>query len=396
MTTATAAIHVASASASTVTRAIAVTPSVPDMLYALMWAAIGGVLAWLVTYPLHRRSLGGLLAAVVLTATSATVAGVLGSVHEMSLPKHEEWSTITVAVVAGLVTSVIAARAAHRLARDNRIVRDAVAELGAGRVPSSGGRRLTPQLEQMRKELAETAQRLASSRERERALESSRRELVAWVSHDLRTPLASLRAMAEALEDGVAEVPELYYKQMRTAVDRLARMVDDLFELSRIQSGSFAIDTERVALDDIVSDSIATLEPLATAQHLTLTGHSDGAAIVSGNAPELSRAVINLVANAIRHTGADGVVDVRVRNCPGSAEVSVLDECGGIPDDELDRIFDVGFRGERARSPSTPNPGGAGLGLTIARGIVEAHGGTVDVINVGAGCRFTIRLPKPV
>lgn len=373
------------------------TPDWSSLAISLLCAALGGALAWLLTYPLHRRSLGGLLAAVVLTTTAATVAGVIGSVHEMSIPARQEVSSIVVAIVAGAVASTIAARAAYRLARENRVVRAAMAELGAGRVPSSDGPRLTPQLQRMRAELAETAQRLASSRERERALESSRRELVAWVSHDLRTPLASLRAMAEALEDGVAEDPELYYKQMRYSVERLARMVDDLFELSRIQAGSIPLDTERVALDDLVSDCLATLGPLATAQSVRLTGRltgrSAGAITVTGSAPELSRALINLVANAIRHTGAQGTVNVSVVQSLTGVEVVVVDECGGIPETDFGRLFDVGFRSESARSPGTPNPAGAGLGLAITRGIVEAHGGTVKVANVPGGCSFTLRLP---
>jgi signal transduction histidine kinase len=202
--------------------------------------------------------------------------------------------------------------------------------------------------------------------------------------------------MSEALEDGVADNPELYYKQMRTSVDRLATMVDDLFELSRIQAGGFALDTEQVALDDLVSDCLAALGPLAAAQGVRLTGHSAGPSTVSGNAPELSRALINLVANAIRHTRADGVVDVSVAGTAEGAAVTVLDECGGIPDYEIERIFEVGFRGEPARSPSAGNAdsaSGAGLGLAITRGIVEAHGGTVDVANIDGGCSFTLRLP---
>jgi signal transduction histidine kinase len=371
------------------------TPTFGHVLIALLWAGVGGVLAWLLTYPLHRRSPGWLFAAVVATSTAATVAGVIGSVREMSIKSRELWSTITVAIVAGFVAAVIAAWAARRVARENRALQVAISELGAGRVPSADGPRLTPQLEKMRIELADTARRLAASRERERALETARRELVAWVSHDLRTPLASLRAMAEALEDGVADDPELYYKQMRVSVDRLATMVDDLFELSRIQSGGFALDTEQVALDDLVSDGLAALGPLAAARGVRLTGHSSGATTVTGNAPELSRALINLVANAIRHTRPGGVVEIGVAGTSEGAAVSVLDECGGIPDHEIERVFEVGFRGEPARTPDSSNPGGAGLGLAITRGIVEAHGGSVDVVNVDAGCCFTLRLPVP-
>ncbi len=311
----------------------------------------------------------------------------------MALSDSEGAMTIAVALVSGLVASALAARAGRRLAQDNDVLRVAIVDLGAGRVPTTDGRPLTAELEQLRTELAETAARLAGSRERERALESSRRELVAWVSHDLRTPLASLRAISEALEDGVSDSPEQYYKQIHSAVDRLTTMVDDLFELSRIQAGSFALDTEHVALDDLVSDCLAALDPLARAQGVRLSGHATGAATVLGNGQELNRALTNLVANAIRHTRSDGVVDVLVTAAPGRAEVTVRDECGGIPSEELERVFDVGFRGEPARSPGPIGSGGAGLGLAITRGIVEAHGGTVDVANVGEGCSFTVSLP---
>src|SRR6202012_1244549 len=128
-------------------------------------------------------------------------------------------------------------------------------------------------------------------------------------------------------------------------VERLSTMVDDLFELSRIQAGGFALDTEQVALDDLGSDCLAALGPLATAQGVRLTGHSAGAATVTGNAPELSRALINLVANAIRHTPIDGVIELSVAATAGTATVAVFDECGGIPAAELERVFEVGFRG---------------------------------------------------
>jgi signal transduction histidine kinase len=237
-------------------------------------------------------------------------------------------------------------------------------------------------------------QRLAESRTRERALESSRRDLVAWVSHDLRTPLAGLRAMAEALEDGVADDPELYYKQIGASVERLNQMVDDLFDLSRIQAGAVSRDLESIALDDLVSDCLAALEPLAASQGVRLSGSVDGPVPVTGNGPELNRVLTNLVGNAIRHTRADGTVDVRVGVGPAGAEVLVSDQCGGIPVAHLPRVFDIGFRGEAARTPhGGERSGGAGLGLAITRGIVEAHEGTVDVENTADGCRFRVRLP---
>ena len=357
---------------------------------AVIWAAAGGAVAWLITLPLHRRSLGGLLASVVLTGALASVAAMVGSDRAMFLSMNDLTVGVIVAVVAGLVAAVTAALAAQRLSHDNRALREAVAAIAQGRVPDSDGRRLTAQLEQLRTELAATARRLAESRDRERALESSRRELVAWVSHDLRTPLAGLRAMSEALEDGVVDTPELYYKQIHASVDRLASMVDDLFELSRIQAGAVSTKGERVSLDDLVSDGIAAIDPLARAQGVRLTGGSTGPMAVPGNGAELNRALTNLVANAVRHTGPGGTVDVQLSVDTSVALLRVRDECGGIPEADLARVFDVGFRGEPARSQSS---GGAGLGLAITRGIAEAHGGGVEVANVAGGCVFTMSLP---
>ncbi len=364
---------------------------------ALVWAAGGGAIAWLATIPLHRRSLGGLLASVVLTGAFASVAAMVGSDRAMFVSENDLRVGVIVAIVAGLVAAVTAAVAAQRLSRDNEALREAVADIAEGRVPGDSGRRLTAELEQLRTELAATARRLAESRDRERALESSRRELVAWVSHDLRTPLAGLRAMSEALEDGVAESPELYYKQIHASVDRLASMVDDLFELSRIQAGAVAAKAERVSLDDLVSDCLAALDPLARAHDVRLTGSSADPSAMYGNGAEISRALTNLVANAIRHTPGGGTVDISLATVAGHARVRVRDECGGIPPADIARVFDVGFRGEAARSPGSssgsPLSGGAGLGLAITRGIVEAHGGTVEVANVAGGCCFTVQLP---
>jgi signal transduction histidine kinase len=358
---------------------------------AAVWAVGGGALTWLVTIPLHRRSLGGLLASVVLTSAVASIAAMVGSDRAMYLQMHDLGVGVIVAVVAGLVGATTAALAATRLSRDNRALSDVVAQIGEGRVPPDDGRRLTAQLEQLRSELAAMARRLAESRDRERALEASRRELVAWVSHDLRTPLAGLRAMSEALEDGVADDPALYYKQIHASVDRLAGMVDDLFVLSRIQAGAISTAPERIGLDDLVSDCLAALAPLARAQGVRLDGRGAGPVAVSGNGDELNRAITNLVANAIRHTPAGGSVDVHLAVNDGHARVVVRDECGGIATGDLARVFDVGFRGEPARSQSS---GGAGLGLAITRGIVEAHQGTVEVANVAGGCAFTVFLPS--
>ncbi len=367
---------------------------------ALLWCVVSGIVVWLVLTPVRRRSLTGLLVSLVLTGAAASAGALWGAIHSMLAPWWD-WKTVTALTASSAIVTGIAAWAVgRRLTRDNAALRRAVAEVGAGRVPDDTGRRLTAEVERVRSELRTTAATLAETRERERGLETARRELVSWVSHDLRTPLAGLRAMAEALEDGVADDPELYYKQIAASVERLNQMVEDLFDLSRIQAGVSSRDVESIALDDLVSDCVAALEPLAAAQGVRLTGSVDssvhGTAEVSGNGPELNRALTNLVANAIRHTKASGCVDVRVALISDpvtQAEVIVRDECGGIPAQHLERVFDVGFRGEPARTPDGVNQAGGGLGLAITRGIVEAHDGVVEVQNTGAGCSFRVRLP---
>jgi signal transduction histidine kinase len=367
------------------------------VLTALLWGAGGAMVAWLVTWPLRRRSQTGVLISVALVATGASVAAVIGNTRAMFLTMDDEYVTVTVAVVAGLMAALAGAASARRFARDNKAVHDAVDALREGRVPVDDGRRPSGELQRLRYELAETARTLAESRDRERALESSRRELVAWVSHDLRTPLAGLRAMAEALEDGVAAAPERYHKQIRIEVDRLAGMVDDLFEISRLQAGAPSARADRVSLDDLVSDCVAALEPVAGLQGVRLIGRAADTAEVVGNGAELNRALTNLLVNAIRHTAPDGTVEITVRSIGESsasaAEVTVRDECGGIAPADLARVFEVGFRGEAARTPQPGLGGGAGLGLAITRGIVSAHDGSVEVHNAAGGCTFTVRLP---
>jgi signal transduction histidine kinase len=237
-------------------------------------------------------------------------------------------------------------------------------------------------------------QQLTESRQRELAIEASRRELVAGVTHDLRTPLAGIRAMAEALEDGVADDPDTiarYYRGIRTETDRLAAMVDELFELSRIQAGALQLTMRRVALADLVDDALASIAPVAKAKGVRVAARAQPGTPVEADAPELGRALRNLLANAVRHTPSDGTIEVHSDEQGAVAHVTISDACGGIPELDLAHVFDVGFRGSTARTPSPDT--GAGLGLAIARGIVEAHAGRISVVNTNRGCQFLVVLP---
>jgi signal transduction histidine kinase len=197
-----------------------------------------------------------------------------------------------------------------------------------------------------------------------------------------------MRVLTEALEDGLA--PDDYPTRMLREVDALGLIVEDITTMSRLQSPARSMSRDPVDLGDLASDLVAGNQPLAHRLGITLEGTADGTVIVSGDARELGRAVNNLIVNALRHTRPDGFVTVRVDHDAEHARLSVRDQCGGIPEEHVARLFDAGWRGTTAR---TPGDGGAGLGLTISQRVVAAHGGGIDVRNSPDGCTFTITLP---
>jgi signal transduction histidine kinase len=229
-----------------------------------------------------------------------------------------------------------------------------------------------------------------AARQRDREIEERRRELISWLSHDLRTPLARMRALTEAAEDGLA--PPDYTTRIMREVDGLTVIVEDIATLSRLRSPTNRLEFEALDLSDLVSDTVGSSQPLADRLGIQLEGRSDGRVSVDADPGELGRAVSNLIGNALRHTRPEGFVRVTVGSDGDAAWVRVADQCGGIPADHLDRLFEPGWRGTTAR---TPGDGGAGLGLTITRSVVEAHGGRVDVANTDDGCVFTVTLPNP-
>ncbi|MBB6346298.1 sensor histidine kinase [Nonomuraea muscovyensis] len=348
-------------------------------------AGLGLVVAVLgvwATWSLRRRSIGVMLAVVMVVSVVATLAGVVAITLMMIIEGRVRDIVLSVVAVGGLVGLGVAFALARRVVGESRRLVAAVREL-----PFTAPRGLPAELQTI-------ADTLEEASARERALEEARRELVAWVSHDLRTPLAGMRAMAEALEDGVVSDPATvarYHGQIKLEVERLSAMVDDLFELSRIHAGALRLSRARIGLADLVADTVAGAEPLARAKGVRLAAEAMGAVPVEADPGALGRALGNLVVNAIRHTPSDRTVVLRAGVEAGMACLSVSDCCGGIPDEDLPRVFDVAFRGEAARTP-TPD-GGAGLGLAIAQGIVEAHDGMIGVVNDGPGCRFEIRLP---
>ena len=358
------------------------------------WAGAAGLCGLALAYVVRRRSFRWQIAVVALTAVLAVVAAVVGTARAMFLSDHDLSVVLWVVVVAGVVALAVSAVVGMAFTRWSRSMRDDARRFGdSGRFDA--GSRGPAELQELSDELAQTARRLQESREREQRLETSRRELVSWVSHDLRSPLAALRAMTEALEDGLADDPARYHRAIRAEVDRMVRMVDDLFELSRIHAGVLALNLQPVAVGDVVSEALAGADPVARAGRVRLGGQVDDGLFVTADPGELSRVVSNLLMNAIRHTPADGAVEVTGRSVDDAVELSVRDGCGGLSADDMARVFDVAWQGTPARTPTPDSPigRGAGLGLAIVKGIVEAHRGSVAVANEEPGCRFVVRLP---
>ncbi len=241
-------------------------------------------------------------------------------------------------------------------------------------------------------------ERVEASFNKERDLELARRELIASVSHDLRTPLASIRAMVESINDGVVTDPDTvkrYLKTLEVEVENLSQLINDLFELSQMDAGVLKLEMETSSLTDLISDTLESMSVQVTAEgkNLHLKGSVEGeVAYVMMDPRRVQRVLYNLVQNAIRYTPSDGSVQILARDIGTEVQVEVKDTGEGIPPEELSRIFDRFYRTEQSRSRGS---GGTGLGLSIAKGIVEAHGGRLWVESaIGKGSTFGFALPK--
>lgn len=329
------------------------------------------------------------LEAATLALATVLVTGVAGAGALWALGRRRPVAAAALApamVVAAMGAGVwVTARAMFLSEHDIGVVLIVLGSalpiaLGLGTWLAMGMRSLTQRAAE------EAAERTAALE-----VEQARRDLVAGVSHDLRTPLAGIRAMAESLEDGVATDPAHYLARIRAEVDRMDTMVGNLLDLSRLQSGGRQLRHDTVDLRDLVSDIVASARIVGEREGVCVTGTAPDPVLVDGDPQLLGRAVANLLANAVRHTPAGGSVAVTVTGTDGRARVSVTDACGGIPDDVLPRVFDAGFRGSSARTPTDGASGG--LGLALVREVALAHHGDVTVANEGPGCRFTVSLP---
>lgn len=367
-------------------------------LMALACALVVGALAAVALKLMSRTSVVLQLCVIALATVLSIGGGMWLAASRMFVLPEDLTVFLSVAIIAGIVSLGLAALLGRSLVRNSRDLIAATRRIGTVKRSTVPTKHISNEFAELALELGATDGRLIESREREERADKSRRDLVAWISHDLRTPLAGIRAMAEALEDGMVDEPERYYTKIRTQVDRMSGMVDDLNELSRIHSGSLDLRMERVSLYDLISDIVAELGPLASSRSIELVGDGARELVVLADPRELSRVVGNLVMNSIQHSPVGSPITVTARETSdGQAVISVVDAAGGIPEKDLGRVFEAGWRAENSRTPAeaTNRSGGAGLGLAIVQGIVSAHSGRVVVQNVPGGCRFDVFLPVP-
>lgn len=369
----------------------------PDALQIVLTAAgaaaASGVVAAIILRLARRAPLIVHVVVIVVAAVLAVAGGIALTANAMYISEADTVVALTVTAVSGVVAVIVAVLLARTLSQDARTLARDARDLGHG-LPVSRTPVCTTELDGVQRELVGSSERLLAARDAADAAEQSRRELVTRIAHDLLTPAASIRAIAEVLEDGMSAEPERHARQLGAHVGRLHALVGDLFELSRMDAGGVPLERETVTVADLVSDLVAEHAPLARANDVELALMASTAVEAALDARQFSRALVNVLVNAIEHSPAGGRVEITVTGDDEAVSVTVRDHGPGIAADDLPHIFEAGWRASAARTaPRVEGAGGAGLGLAITRAVMLAHGGEVAARVADPGTVLELRLP---
>jgi signal transduction histidine kinase len=361
---------------------------------ALVSALVGyGVfrLGWINQSPTLRWSLlGGYALSSILTFFNVWFSAQL-----MFASSHDLLLSVVLLVFAGGMAMVLGYFLSSTLTDRIHVLQGAAERLAKGnlktRVPVHG----RDEVAMLATAFNQMAEQLQAADQKQRDLENMRRDLIAWVSHDLQTPLTSMRAILEALSDGVVDEPEMVNRYLNTAqrdVRSLSALIDDLFQMAQLDAGGFPLNRAQASLNDLISDTLEDFSELAYRESITLEGRVEpDVDPVFMDTQAIGRVLNNLISNALRHTSAGGKIYVSARRVAKGVEATVSDTGEGIRLEDIPNIFESFYRGEKSRNRGT---GGAGLGLAIARGIVRAHGGDIRVDSEwGKGTRFIFYIP---
>ncbi len=406
--------------------------TIRDQLAAWGTVGIGAAIALVATWFLFEPPLADML----VMASAIVGTGALGAVVALTSPRWSaglalRWRLIAICAVglAGLVMNILVAAwlmffSGHDLelllvlcgfafvatagaaivmtrAVSERFeaLESAAARLAAGDLAVRVDVRGDDEAARVGAAFNEMAAALEQANQRRLETEQARRGLFAAISHDLRTPLSTMQAMVEAMVDGVVTDPETesrYLRNIRSEVGRLSALIDDLFELTTIDSGELRLHLEALRVEDVVAETIDAFRPQAERAGIRIAFEpAPGTPPVRVDPQRLTRVLYNLLQNAVRHTPADGSIVLRTAPAPEGVQVEVRDTGEGIPQKDLPHVFETFYRGEASRLRAKGSGSGSGLGLSIARGIVEAHGGRIWVqSSEGQGSTFAFTLPR--
>ncbi|MGO9754791.1 MAG: ATP-binding protein [Solirubrobacteraceae bacterium] len=338
--------------------------------------------------PLSRQLALGIAIVVAPVLVALVVVGLL-----MVVSGHAAVLVALIVLAAGALAVLAAKLVADSILRDVGSISDGLTAVGRGERDVRIETAVDDELDELARAANAMIERLAAEEAARDQSDAARRDLVAAVSHDLRTPITSLRLLAEAVQDEIvdSDTRRAYLLRMNTHIDALSALIDDLFELSRLEAGDIGWTIQRVPLGELVGETVEAMKAQAEAKGVAVRAVVPSAlAPARANPEKLQRVLFNLIQNAIRHTPADGSVVVRAEPVEDRIEVEVADDGEGIAPEEREHVFDAFFRGGAGAARSG---GGAGLGLAVSRAIVEAHGGRIWLADAPAGTRVRFSLP---
>lgn len=373
-------------------------PDLRDLLEFLLTSSLPSLSIGYLIFMLGRNRLRSIHQKMLLAyglGVAISIVNIYVTSRLMFLSEHDFLLLSLLLIFAGILSVSFGYLLAARMTHSLSLLRQSAQAIARGDYSTRVQLTETDELADVASAFNTMANELEKAFARQRELEEARRNLIAAISHDLRTPLTSIRAMVEALADGVVADPptiDRYYDSIQAQIENLSGLINDLFELSQLETGQLQLKMEPVNVNDLLSDVIQTMQVQASAKDISLRARfSEDAPFIQAELAKIQRVLFNLVQNAIRHTPASGSISLATRVVPQGVEIEVADSGEGIQAEDLPHIFDRFFRGEKSRSRET---GGAGLGLAIVKGIVEAHHGQVSVESqLGQGTCFKVFLP---
>ena len=384
---------------------LTMSPSWAELRKLAIYLALAGVasagLGWVALRGADRMLGPGLrgrafLSSVIAGAVALLNVIIVGQLMFVST-EHDLNLLLTLVIFSAVITAFFSFSVAATVAGRIENIATAIRLLAHGAFATRLAPNGNDEVARLSEDVDLLAARLQAADDQRAALDRERRELTAAISHDLRTPLASLRAMTEALNDGIVDEPaevRRYYATMRREIERLSRMIDDLFELSQLDAGALKLERLPISVQDIAAEVVDAMQAAARLAGVELILNVDSSPPeIEVDGGRIERAIGNLVRNALEHTPGGGRVLVSVAATNGNVDLRVADSGSGIAPSDLPHVWERFYRADTSRGRNG-NGDGAGLGLAITRGIVEAHGGSVEAISGGGdGATFVLRLP---